>query len=61
LVTESADIFTASRQLGHASIALTATYYAENRRRVAPQIGAMLNPPAEPAKKKTAKKGKAAK
>ena len=44
LVTETADIFTASRQLGHASIALTATYYAENRRRVAPAIGAMLNP-----------------
>ena len=59
LVTESADIFTASRQLGHASIALTATYYAENRRRVAPLIGAMLNPPAEPAKEKTAKRGKA--
>jgi integrase len=52
LVTESADIFTASRQLGHASIALTATYYAENRRRVAPLIGAMLNPPAEPKKGK---------
>ena len=44
LVCESSDIFTASRQLGHASIALTATYYAENRRRVAPAIGAMLNP-----------------
>ncbi len=57
LVCESSDIFTASRQLGHASVGMTATYYAENRRRVAPQIGAMLNPPAatEP------KKGKAAK
>lgn len=44
LVCESSDIFTASRQLGHASIALTATYYTENRRRVAPQIGAMLKP-----------------
>jgi integrase len=53
LVCESADIFTASRQLGHASIALTATYYTENRRRVAPQIGAMLNP------QKLNKKGKA--
>lgn len=42
LICESSDIFTASRQLGHASISLTATYYAENRRRVAPQIGAML-------------------
>lgn len=61
LVCQSADIFTASRQLGHASIALTATYYAENRRRVAPQIGAMLNPPVEPPKAKAAKKGKAAK
>jgi integrase len=48
LITESSDIFTASRQLGHASIALTATYYAENRRRVAPAIGAMLNPQPEP-------------
>lgn len=47
LVCESSDIFTASRQLGHASIALTATYYTENRRRVAPQIGAMLNTPAK--------------
>ena len=55
LVTESADIFTASRQLGHASIALTATYYAENRRRVAPDIGAMLNPPTKPADGKAAK------
>ena len=47
LVCESSDIFTASRQLGHANIALTATYYAENRRRVAPQIGEMLNQQAE--------------
>ena len=50
LVTQSADIFTASRQLGHASIALTATYYAENRRRAAPQIGAMLATQPEAAK-----------
>jgi integrase len=50
LVCESSDIFTASRQLGHASIALTATYYTENRRRVAPQIGAMLNPQPKAAK-----------
>jgi integrase len=55
LVCQQADIFTASRQLGHASIALTATYYAENRRRVAPAIGAMLNPPTEPQKGKAAK------
>jgi len=48
LVCESSDIFTASRQLGHTNIALTATYYAENRRRVAPQIGAMLNTQAGP-------------
>ena len=55
LVCESSDIFTASRQLGHASIALTATYYTENRRRVAPQIGDMLNPQTEPKKGKSKK------
>jgi integrase len=53
LICESSDIFTASRQLGHASIALTAAYYTENRRRVAPAIGAMLNP--QPAEGKAAK------
>ncbi|MBI4325266.1 MAG: site-specific integrase [Chloroflexi bacterium] len=42
LVCASADIHTASRQLRHASIALTSTYYVDNRRRVAPPIGAML-------------------
>lgn len=47
LICEAADIYTASRQLGHSSIAVTAAYYTENRRRVAPQIGAMLNPQPE--------------
>lgn len=57
LVCQFSDIFTASRQLGHASIALTATYYTENRRRVAPQISAMLNPrPKKKTKKKSVKK-----
>ncbi len=52
LICEAADIYTASRQLGHSSIAVTAAYYTENRRRVAPQIGAMLNPQPEAGKEK---------
>lgn len=45
LVCASADIHTASRQLRHASIALTATYYVDGRRRVAPPVGAFLSEP----------------
>lgn len=55
LVTQSADLLAASRQLGHASIATTAAYYAENRKRVAPQIGDMLKPQPTTAKGKAAK------
>jgi integrase len=54
LVCQFSDIFTASRQLGHSSISMTATYYTENRRRVAPKIGEMLNPQPEPKKRKAA-------
>lgn len=50
LVCASADIHTASRQLRHASISLTSAYYTDNRKRVAPPIGAILSaPPAHPA------------
>jgi integrase len=42
IVTQTADIFTASRQLRHGDISTTARYYAENRRKVAPALGAML-------------------
>lgn len=44
IVTASADIHTASRQLRHASISTTAAFYADSRRRVAPLIGDMLAP-----------------
>lgn len=44
----------ASRQLRHSSIATTAAFYADSRRRVAPPIGAMLAP--QP-KAKAGKKG----
>ncbi len=46
IITAEADIHTASRQLRHASIATTAAFYADSRRRVAPGIGAMLAPQA---------------
>lgn len=42
IVAQNADIFTASRQLRHGDIGTTARYYAENRRKVAPDLGAML-------------------
>jgi hypothetical protein len=44
LIAEASDLFTASRQLRHSSLAVTASVYVENRKRVAPDIGAMLNP-----------------
>ena len=42
IVCATADIHTASRQLRHANIGTTASFYADSRRRVAPAIGAML-------------------
>ena len=45
LIAASSDIFTASRQLRHASISTTAAYYLDHRRKVAPPIGAMLIEP----------------
>lgn len=42
LINASADIYTASRQLRHSTIATTAAYYADNRRRVTVPVAAML-------------------
>lgn len=42
IVAQSADLFTASKQLRHSSLAVTAAYYVENRKQVAPDIGKML-------------------
>jgi integrase len=42
IINESADIYTASRQLRHSNIATTAAYYADNRKRVAVPVGTML-------------------
>ncbi len=50
IINESAGIHAASRQLRHADILTTSRHYADNRLRVAPQIGAMLNPQTTEAK-----------
>ena len=42
IVNEASDLFTASKALRHSSLAVTAATYVENRKRVAPDIGAML-------------------
>lgn len=42
IVAHSADLLTASRQLRHSSLAVTAGVYVEARKRAAPAIGAML-------------------
>ena len=42
IINASSDLFTASKALRHSSIAVTAATYVENRKRVAPDIGAML-------------------
>lgn len=42
IVAQSSDLFTASKALRHSSLAVTAGFYVENRKRVAPGIGAML-------------------
>ena len=47
LICQSADIYTASRQLRHSTIATTSAYYLDARKRVAPAIGDMLNPKPE--------------
>ena len=47
IIAATSDIYTASRQLRHSNIATTAAYYLDNRRRVAPAVGDMLNPKAE--------------
>jgi integrase len=47
LINAAAGIHAASSQLRHAQIGLTAQYYVDNRRRVAPEIGAMLAVPSE--------------
>ena len=43
VVNAASDIHTASRQLRHASVAITSAYYADHRRRVFPAVGEMLN------------------
>jgi integrase len=49
LVNQATDIHTASRQLRHATIKMTAAVYTDHRRRPgsAVPIGAMLNTPAK--------------
>lgn len=42
LVNELADIHTAKSQLRHSAIGITSKYYTDNRKRVAPPIGSML-------------------
>jgi integrase len=42
IVAHSADLLTASRQLRHSSLAVTAGVYVESRKRAAPLIGDML-------------------
>ena len=42
IIAQSADLLTASRQLRHGSLAVTAAVYIESRRKAAPAIGAML-------------------
>jgi integrase len=42
IVAHGADLLTASRQLRHSSLTVTAAVYVEARKRAAPAIGAML-------------------
>ncbi len=42
IIAQSADLLTASRQLRHGSLAVTAAVYVESRRKASPAIGAML-------------------
>lgn len=42
IVAQSADLLTASRQLRHGSLSVTAAVYVESRRKASPAIGAML-------------------
>ena len=42
LIAASADLLTASRQLRHGSLAVTAAIYVESRRKASPAIGQML-------------------
>lgn len=42
LIAASGDIHVASRQLRHSSIAITAAFHADHRRRVAPPVGEIL-------------------
>ncbi len=43
IVAEAADLHTAQKQLRHSSLAVTAAFYVEPRKRAAPAIGAMLD------------------
>jgi integrase len=43
IVAQTADLLTASRQLRHGSLAVTAGIYIENRRKASPNIASMLN------------------
>jgi integrase len=42
IVCQTADLLTASKQLRHSSLAVTASVYVESRRKASPNIGAML-------------------
>lgn len=52
-IAQHADIFTASRQLRHSSIQVTASHYAAQRRHVAPSLAEMLA--SQPTENQTAK------
>jgi integrase len=45
IIAQEADLFTASKALRHSSLAVTASVYVEHRKRVAPDIKAMLATP----------------
>jgi integrase len=42
IINEAADLYTASKALRHSSLSVTAGVYVDSRKRVAPDIGAML-------------------
>ncbi|MEI7733161.1 MAG: tyrosine-type recombinase/integrase [Verrucomicrobiota bacterium] len=42
IIAQQSDLFTASKQLRHSSLQVTASYYVENRKKIAPDIGKML-------------------
>jgi len=50
IIAQESDLFSASKALRHSSLSVTASVYVEHRKRVAPDIGAMLAASAPPRK-----------